>query len=58
MGAKLLAALSTHFAALAPASGKMKKAKGDDGEAPMGEFASVLDGEYHDFVLFEVERVD
>ncbi|KAL8280239.1 hypothetical protein RQP46_007353 [Phenoliferia psychrophenolica] len=58
MHSKLLSTLSTHFASLGPKSGKMKKAKGDDAEAPMGEFASVLEGEYHDFVLFEVERFD
>lgn len=29
-----------------------------DEEAPVGEYATVLEGEYLDFVLFEVERVE
>lgn len=40
-------------------SGKAKKAsKGDDSSnAPVGEYATVLEGEYLEFVLFEIERV-
>lgn len=36
---------------------KNNKKKNDE-EAPLGEFATVLDGDYQDFVLFEVEPVD
>ena len=58
MNAKLVAALTDHFDAIAPSSRKMKKAKGDDAEAPMGEFATVLEGAYLDFALFELDRFD
>jgi len=57
MATKLLPILSQF---LNPAgSGKAKKTtKGaDDGNQAAGEFATVLEGEYLDFVLFEIEPI-
>lgn len=58
MTSRLLPLLSSF---LNPAgSGKAKKTtKGGDDSAhqPVGEFATVLEGEYLDFVLFEIEPV-
>jgi V-type H+-transporting ATPase subunit C len=38
--------------------GSNKKKKESNNEEAMGEFASVMEGEYHDFVVFEIEKVD
>ena len=56
MAVRLLPVLSSF---LNPAgSGKAKKTgKGDDANQPVGEFATILEGEYLDFVLFEIEPV-
>lgn len=43
------------------AKNKKKKSKptdGGDDSAALGEYASVMEGEYYDFVLFEIERVE
>lgn len=57
---KLIEALSSYITSslgpLVSSSNKMKKG-GNSDEAPMGEFATVLEGEYLDFVLIEVESV-
>lgn len=58
-GARLLSALSAHFTTLSPSARKVKKIdKNGEEEAPIGEFANVLEGEFLDFVLFEIEKVD
>lgn len=65
--AKLVTTLSSHFGTGSQSS-KIKKKKqagggsgggGDDAAAAAvgGEFANVLEGEYLDFVLFEIEKV-
>ncbi|BGP41556.1 Vacuolar ATP synthase subunit C [Rhodotorula kratochvilovae] len=57
---KLLSALSTF---LVP-SHERKKAKrkpasgGDDDAAALGEYATLMEGEYHEFVVFEIEQVE
>lgn len=38
--------------------GKKPSASGGDDSATLGEYASVMEGEYYDFVLFELERVE
>ncbi|GAA6018241.1 hypothetical protein JCM8202_000235 [Rhodotorula sphaerocarpa] len=38
--------------------GKKPSASGGDDSAALGEYASVMEGEYYDFVLFELERVE
>ncbi|GAA5933655.1 H(+)-transporting V1 sector ATPase subunit C [Sporobolomyces koalae] len=61
--AKLISTLSNF---LVPAHGsskdgkKSKDKKSSQGgtDESMGEFASVMEGEYHEFVVFEIERVD
>ncbi|BGP17803.1 hypothetical protein JCM10213_001696 [Rhodosporidiobolus nylandii] len=60
---KLLSTLSSFLVpshAQGAKSSKAKKAKdaGQDDAAALGEFASVMEAEYLDFVLFEVERVE
>jgi hypothetical protein len=56
---KLVPALSTF---LVPSHGANKKARqgkeGQDDANALGEYASVMEGEYLDFVCFEVERVE
>lgn len=37
---------------------KSKPTDGGDDSAALGEYASVMEGEYYDFVLFEIERVE
>lgn len=57
---KLTTTLSSHFGTGSKSSKiKGKKSGGDTEDAAVaGEFATVLEGEYLDFVLFEVERVE
>lgn len=58
---KLLSTLSDF---LVPASSKKdskdkkKKKSSNNDEEAMGEFASVMEGEYHEFVVFEIEKVE
>jgi len=35
-----------------------KDKKESNSEEAMGEYASVMEGEYHEFVVFEIEKVD
>lgn len=55
---KLVKALSSF---LVPSSRGKKGTKpkgGQDDSAALGEYASVMEGEYYEFVLFEIERVE
>ncbi|GAA5852432.1 hypothetical protein JCM8547_006779 [Rhodosporidiobolus lusitaniae] len=59
---KLIPALSS-FLVPSHAAGKSKKKGGADGgnhddASALGEYASVMEGEYLEFVLFEIERVE
>ncbi|KAI5478816.1 V-type H+-transporting ATPase subunit C [Pseudohyphozyma bogoriensis] len=56
---RLLDAFNGAFASLAKSSSKMQKGKASGGseEAPMGEFATVLEGEYESFVRLVLEPV-
>lgn len=58
---KLLAALSAHLVGtISPSAQKVKKvgksSTADDAAA--GEYANVLEGEYYDFVVFEIEKIE
>lgn len=59
--AKLVTALSSHIGTGSQSSKIKKKgnnnSSGADDAAVGGEFANVLEGEYLDFVLFEIEKV-
>lgn len=56
----MLNTLSSHLiGTLSPSARKVKKvAKSTDDDGVVGEYAGVLEGEYHDFVVFEVEKVE
>ncbi|GAA6003703.1 hypothetical protein JCM10207_003555 [Rhodosporidiobolus poonsookiae] len=63
---KLIPALSSFLVPSPPSGVKSKKKSsssgggggGQDDPSALGEYASVMEGEYYDFVLFEIERVD
>ncbi|GAA5880336.1 hypothetical protein JCM3774_006732 [Rhodotorula dairenensis] len=61
---KLTSTLSSFLVPSSSKSGSSKSKKkkptdnGGDDSAAMGEYASVMEGEYYDFVLFEIERVE
>ncbi|KAM0749450.1 ATPase, V1 complex, subunit C [Meredithblackwellia eburnea MCA 4105] len=61
---KLGPVLLQTYSSILPKSSKSRQIKGgsssndDSGDAPMGEFASVLEGEYWEFVRFELETVE
>jgi len=51
---KTLSALTNQFAYLAPRSGRSKKQKGDGTDEFIGEYQTLLEQEFFDFVLYEV----
>lgn len=51
---KTLSALTNQFAYLAPRSGRSKKHKGDGTDEFIGEYQTLLEQEFFDFVLYEV----
>ncbi|TDL28740.1 ATPase, V1 complex, subunit C [Rickenella mellea] len=52
---KTLSLLSNHFAYLAPRSNRTKgKGKSNEGDEFVGEYQSVMEQEFFDFVLFEI----
>ncbi|GAA5991228.1 hypothetical protein JCM10908_006594 [Rhodotorula pacifica] len=60
---KLTSTLSSFLVPSSKSASKHKKKKpadgGDGGDsAAFGEYASVMEGEYYEFVLFEIERVE
>ncbi|POY73331.1 hypothetical protein BMF94_3666 [Rhodotorula taiwanensis] len=57
---KLVSTLSSFLVPHKAASKKKSKKPADDSgdSAALGEYASVMEGEYYDFVLFEIERVE
>ncbi|GAA5950869.1 hypothetical protein JCM21900_000357, partial [Sporobolomyces salmonicolor] len=59
---KLVTALSSflvpsHASYSTHSKKRNKDASGDDAAA-LGEYASLMEGEYYDFVVFEIERVE
>ncbi|KAG9314647.1 ATPase V1 complex subunit C [Chiua virens] len=51
---KTLSVLTNHFVYLAPRSGQSKKQKGSGTEDFVGEYQTLLEQEFFDFVLYEV----
>lgn len=57
MGSKTLSTLTAHFKYLAPRSNNSKKSKAKKGandEEFLGEYQSIMEQEFFDFVVFEV----
>lgn len=52
---RVLSTLTTHFSYLAPRSNsKRTKAKGGDGDEFLGEYQTLMEQEFLDFVIFDV----
>lgn len=44
---------------ISPSARKVKKVgKSSNDDDVVGEYAGVLEGEYHDFVMFEIEKLE
>lgn len=57
---RVLSVLSEHLSEnISPSARKVKQVgKASNDDEVIGEFATVLEGEYYDFVNFEIEKVE